>query len=308
MGTEVAQDCQGLPVHSVSFHHGRGPVFYTFMPYTNESPEGCRTNGAGDKHRLISALWDHLATTESPLWKRYRSTNRAALPVRVVRDLLGRPHLLVGECVGPAISFSEGGGKVWAALCGDESDIGFDVAGADEFHGGYPFHRVFHSQELQHALRLAGGDLEQASALLWSVKEGVVKALGCGFHLVDPRHITVYPSVEGTVEGDGGYTFPVGLSGKALVRFPIAVGPSLWVRSFSPLRNMWLSIALLPGHPHVGTRSPPPSELALADGVCDSRGLFGPVQQSGLALADGVCDALASSMPVEPPLHEKEET
>jgi hypothetical protein len=116
------------------------------------------------------------------------------------------------------------------------------VAGADEFQREYPFHRVFHPQELQHALRLAGGDLEKASALLWSIKEAVVKALGCAFHLVDPRHITVYPSVG----GDGGYTFPVGLSGKALVRFPMAAGRSLWVRSL-PQRKMWLSIALVTG-------------------------------------------------------------
>jgi len=93
-------------------------------------------------------------------------------------------------------------------------------------------------------LRLAGGDLENASALLWSVKEAVVKALGCAFHLVDPRQITVYPSEEGEAGENGGYTFPVGLSGKALVRFPIAARGSLWVRSL-PQKKMWLSIALL---------------------------------------------------------------
>src|SRR4030042_3023991 len=134
---------------------------------------------------------------------------------------------MLGEYWGPAVSFSEGGGKVWAALCGDNSDIGIDVAGPDEFQREYPLHRVFHAQELQYGLSLVAGDLEKASALLWSIKEAVVKALGCAFHLVDPRQITVYPSAG----GDGGYTFPVGLSGKALVRFPIAAGRSLWVRS-----------------------------------------------------------------------------
>jgi hypothetical protein len=118
------------------------------------------------------------------------------------------------------------------------------VAGADEFQGEYPLHRVFHPQELQHALRLAGRDVEKASALLWSIKEAVVKALGCAFHLVDPRQITVYPSVV----GDGGYIFRVGLSGKALVRFPLAAGRSLWVRSL-PQRKAWLSIALLSRRP-----------------------------------------------------------
>ena len=101
-------------------------------------------------------------------------------------------------------------------------------------------HRVFHGPELHHALRLAGGDLARASALLWSVKEAVAKALGCAFHFVDPRQINVYPAVG----RDGGYTFPVGLSGKALVRFPLNPGRSIWVRSL-PRAEMWLSIALL---------------------------------------------------------------
>src|SRR4030043_103687 len=251
MGVDVAKDCQGLTVHAVSFVHGRGPVFYASLPpgpFAAETLKGCGTNGAGDKHRLISTLWDHLVAMESPLWKRCQSPNRAAFPIQVVRGLLDRPHLLLGEYRGPAISFSEGGGKVWAALCGDESDIGIDVAGTDEFQGENPFHRVFHAQELQHAVRLTGGDLEKASALLWSIKEAVVKALGCAFHLGGPRQITVYPSTGGAVGGDGGYTFPGGLSGKALGGFPKAAGRALWVRSL-PQRKTWLSIALLNRRP-----------------------------------------------------------
>jgi hypothetical protein len=86
--------------------------------------------------------------------------------------------------------------------------------------------------------------LEQASALLWSVKEAAVKALGCGFHLVDPRQLTVYPSEEGAEEWNSGHTFRVGLSGKALGRFPIISDRTLVVRSL-PQRNGWLSIAFL---------------------------------------------------------------
>ena len=249
----MAKDCQGLTVRALSFVDRRGPVFYASLPCgpcDTETPKGHGTNGEGDKHRLVSTLWDHLMAMESPFWKRCQSSDRVAFPIQVVRGLLGRPHLLLGKYLGPAVSFSEGGGKVWAALCGDESDIGIDVAGTDEFQREYPFHRVFHAQELQHALRLAGGGLEKASALLWSIKEAVVKALGCAFHLVDPRQITVYPSVGwatgGAVGGNGGYTFPIGLSGKALVRFPIGAGRSIWVRSI-PQVKMWLSIALLTG-------------------------------------------------------------
>ena len=245
----MTKDCQELIVHAVSFGHGRGSVFYASLPYgpcAAETLKGCRTNETGDKHRLVSTLWNHLVAMESPLWKRCQSSNRAAFPIQVVRGLLGRPHLLLGEYRGPAISFSEGGGKVWAALCGDESDIGIDVAGTDEFHREYPSHRVFHEQELQHALRLEGGDLEKASALLWSIKEAVVKSLGCAFHLVDPRQITVYPSTGGAVGEEGGYTFSVGLSRKVLARFSIDAGRTIFVRSL-PRVKMWLSIALLNG-------------------------------------------------------------
>jgi phosphopantetheinyl transferase (holo-ACP synthase) len=244
MGVDVAKVCQELTVHAVSIIDGRGPVFYASMPCADQTLKGSGKGRAGNKDRLVSTLWDHLVAMESPLWKRCQTSNSAAFPIQVVSGLLGRPHLLVGESRGPAISFSEGGGKLWAALSGDESDIGIDMAGTDEFQRDYPFHRVFHQEELHHALRLAGGDLEEASALLWSIKEAVVKALGCAFHLVDPRQITVYPS-----SGEnGGYTFPVGLSGKALTRFPLATGHSLSVRSL-PQGKMWLSIALLNRRP-----------------------------------------------------------
>jgi phosphopantetheinyl transferase len=146
----------------------------------------------------------------------------------------------LGEHQGPAISFSTAGEDVWAALCGDESDIGIDVAGSAEFQEGYPVHRVFHVQELHQALELAGGNLAKAAALLWSVKEAVAKALGCAFHLVDPRDIHVYPSA---VE-DGGPAFSVRLSGKALVRFPMADRRPIAVRSL-PQAETWLSIATL---------------------------------------------------------------
>jgi phosphopantetheinyl transferase (holo-ACP synthase) len=242
MSVNVANDCQGTTAHAVTFVHRSGPVFYASLPCrpcATETLKGCGTNRAGDKHRLVSLLWGHLAARESLLWKRCQSSSRAAFPIQVVRGPLGKPHLLLGKYQGPAISFSEGGGKVWAALCGDESDVGIDVAGADEFPRGYPFHRVFHKQEFHYALSLVGGDPEKSSALLWSVKEAVVKALGCAFHLVAPLQIRVYPSTG----GEDGYTFPVGLSGKALERFPLGAG-TLWVRSF-PQEKMWLSIALL---------------------------------------------------------------
>jgi hypothetical protein len=240
MGVDVAKDCKGISVHAVSFDHRGGPAFYASLPGDGEALKGCRANGAGDKNHLVSVLLNHVVAMENPRWKSRLSFDKAAFPIHVVHGPLGRPHLLSEEDRLPAISFSEGGGRVWAALCGDASDIGIDVAAADEFQGEYPLHRVFHDQELQHALRLTQGDLEKASALLWSIKEAVAKALGCAFHLVAPRQVLVYPSLS----GDGGYTFPVCLLRQALVRFPTGAGRSIWVRSF-PREKVWLSIALL---------------------------------------------------------------
>jgi hypothetical protein len=239
----VEKDRPAVTVHTMSPVHRRGPVFYASLPSATETAGGQEKNVEEARRRLVSILWDHLVAMDTPFWTSSLSSNRAAFPIQTVRDSLGKPHLLLGAYWGPAISFSEGGGKVWAALCGDESDMGLDVAEAAEFQGEYPFHRVFNAEELQHMLKSADGDLGEASALLWSVKEAVVKALGCAFHFVDPLQIHVYPSIE----EDDGFTFPVRLSGKALARFPIGAGLCPWVRSF-PQMKMWLSIAVLSRH------------------------------------------------------------
>lgn len=239
----MAPECQDITVNSASFNDRGGPVFYASLPGDGEVRKGCRANGTADRNRLISILVNHVAAMENPRRQYDQLGDSAALPIHVAHTPLGRPHLMVGENPGPAISFSEGGGKIWAALCGDASDIGIDAAAGDEFQGAYPLHRVFHEEELHHAFCLTGGDVENASALLWSIKEAVVKALGCGFHLVAPLQVHVYPSAEGQT----GYTFPVCLSGKALERYPrfaMGAGRFIRVRSF-PREKLWLSIALL---------------------------------------------------------------
>jgi hypothetical protein len=170
---------------------------------------------------------------------------RAAFPIQVVRGRLAGPISCwenIGARPSPSARVEEKSGPL---------SVGMSLISASMWQGPMnskettPFTGSSMPQELQHALRLAGGDLEKASALLWSIKEAVVKALGCAFHLVDPRQITVYPSAGGEGE-DGGYTVSGGLVREALARFPIAAGRSLWVRSL-PQGKMWLSIALLNG-------------------------------------------------------------
>ena len=240
----MGKDSQGITVHAVSFEHRGRPAFYASLPCDGGNHKGSRANGKEDKDHLAVILLDHVEAMGNSLWISRHLLDSDDYPVHVVCDPLGRPHILLGESRGPAISFSKGGGKVWAALCGDGSDIGIDVATADEFQGDYPLNRVFHEGEIQHALRLTGGDLEKASALLWSIKEAVVKALGCAFHLVSPRQVHIHPSIG----GDGGYTFPVCLSRNALAESPMIASRFIWVRSFSQAK-LWLSIALLSWQP-----------------------------------------------------------
>jgi phosphopantetheinyl transferase (holo-ACP synthase) len=213
----VIKDCPEITINAVSFPHQQATVFYACLP--------CTAGHKADQIHLVSILCEHLAAMTDDM------------PIQIVHDPLGRPRLLLGECEGPAISFSEGGGKIWAALCPDATDIGIDAAGTDEFPQEYPFGRVFGEQELQHALNLTCRDLKKAAALLWSVKEAAVKALGCAFHLVDPLQLCVNSS---SVEN----CFTVSLSGKALARFPMMAGRGIAVRSFFQ-KNLWLSIALL---------------------------------------------------------------
>lgn len=244
-GVNRAMDLAEVIVHTISHGEHKGPVFFASLPCGPPAAITCTgqvPNREETKHRLVCTLLDHLAMLERPLRNGSPSSAGTALPIRVLHEALGRPRLLVGDYRGPAISFSEGRGMVWAALCADASDIGIDAAESNEFQGAYPVQRVFHPEELEHAQRLTGGDREEASALLWSIKEAVVKALGCGFHLVDPRQITVSPSAGAAAAGDGGHTFTVGLSGKARIRFPLASGRPIRVYSL-PERKMWLSIA-----------------------------------------------------------------
>lgn len=233
----MATHCRRTTIHTVRLLEKEGAVFYASRPCPGTLKE-YKTNREGEKHCLVTILWDHFMAMGNPLWRFSYTPNKDAFPMRVVCSPLGKPYLIVGKYQGPAISFSEGGGKVWVALCGDGSEIGVDMAGTNEFKGEYPFRRVFHEPELRHTLSLTGGDVEQAAALLWSVKEAVVKAVGCAFHRVEPRQVYVYP----TVRREGTYAFPVRLSGKALEHAPVCAGRSIWGYSL-PQREGWFSIA-----------------------------------------------------------------
>ena len=94
--------------------------------------------------------------------------------------LKGRP--------GPAVSFSRAAGRLWAALT-YTGQVGADLALPSEFEESYPWARAFRPAEFAWARTLVGGDTAGAAALLWALKEAVVKALGVGFHLLDPLEV-----------------------------------------------------------------------------------------------------------------------
>ena len=147
-----------------------------------------------------------------------RFPDRADESIQIVHDPLGRPQLLLGESQGPAISFSEGGGMLWAALCEDASDIGIDAADAADFSNGYPFHRVFQAQELGPALRLTGGDWKKASALLWSIKEAAVKATG--MRIPSCRSAAHLRRSLGCRNATAGLSLPCDFPERPWIRFP----------------------------------------------------------------------------------------
>jgi len=265
METDEINDSRKLRVKRVGFH-GQGTVFYASLPIPRAFSAGqtrSMQETAEEKQSLVSSLWDHLMALSQPVGSLqpfgfgHAGGDSASLPIQVVKGLLGRPHLLVGGRLGPAISFCQGEGNIFAGLCADGSDMGIDAAHPREFQGNYPLNRVFHPKELDHALTMVNGRMEAAAALLWSVKEAVVKALGCAFHLMGPRQMMVYPSRRKDSDKGQEHDFCVGVSEKATMRFPMAghmTGDrSVWVRSFFH-KKMWFSIALLNPQPRYADR------------------------------------------------------
>jgi hypothetical protein len=159
------------------------------------------------------------------------------LDLTLTRNHLGKPHLLVGGAPGPAVSFSWSAGGWWAALGTSRSWIGLDAASPEEFAGAYPCQRVFGDREWQTAVSLTAGDREEAAALLWSVKEAVVKAQGCGYHFFGPRQVRV----EFAGLGEQGPSWRAHLAAS----FPERVSP--WSPGFPAasvrLKEVWLTVA-----------------------------------------------------------------
>ncbi len=157
----------------------------------------------------------------------------------LIEGFLGKPELVVGGKRGPSVSFSHVNGSTWAALCPSGASVGIDATEPGEFVGAYPFFRVFHTEELELAAMATRGDRVEAAALLWSAKEAVVKALGCGFHLIAPLDVRIVPT-----DGKRGMAKTCAdFSEKTQTRFQTLRAGTVRVTSFREPK-VWVSTAL----------------------------------------------------------------
>jgi phosphopantetheinyl transferase len=159
---------------------------------------------------------------------------------RLFCDSMGKPGLVVNNAVEPGISFSHCYGVTWGALADPEWDVGIDAARADEFEGDYPFHRVFHTGELNPLLETIGRRRSEAAALVWSAKEAFVKAVGCGFHLFSPLEVTTAPL---ELQSDHA-RFRVRVSNRALDRLKLRCQPQMEINSFR-FGEAWVSVTVV---------------------------------------------------------------
>ncbi len=166
-------------------------------------------------------------------------TRSAVGRVELIAGFLGKPELLIEGKRGPSVSFSHAVDSTWAALCPSGPSVGVDATDPGEFVGSYPFHRVFHAEELRLAAGATAGDRSDAAALLWSAKEAVVKALGCGFHLIAPLDVSILPR-----DSSGWVTrAAIGFSETTLARFQALREATVRVVSLRESKA-WVSTAL----------------------------------------------------------------
>jgi hypothetical protein len=146
---------------------------------------GSALAGAGAKESLVRQLLASL-----PGWETENARQPTPGTVTLKVTALGQPRLFLYGQPGPAVSFSQAAGRIYAALT-PSGQVGVDAAMPAEFEPGYPLARVFRPSELDWAQPLSGGDTAGAAALLWALKEAAVKALGVGFHCLDPLAVEV---------------------------------------------------------------------------------------------------------------------
>jgi phosphopantetheinyl transferase (holo-ACP synthase) len=225
-------------IEIAEFSDESGQVIYTWDHCGFSA--GDRAARQAIKLQLASFLWSHD--------KKMLYTDRETTPeiawggASLTNDDLGGPHLMLDGRRGPAISFSYCAERLWACMGHGEISVGIDSAWAGEFQNGYPYARVFDPTEFEGALAMNVGGPPEAAALLWSAKEAVVKALGCGFHLVAPHEVTLVPKSGASTER----RFALRIAQRARRRLGISATGNTEI-AVSRHSRFWVSVAVSTG-------------------------------------------------------------
>lgn len=189
------------------------------LPPQTCGPVVCAATSSSKEH-LLRQLLGALAGQDSPDLGAWQG-------LELSFGSLGEPLVICDGLPVLSVSFSQVGRRIWGALTG-AGRVGIDVALASEFPPDYPLLRVFSKEELDLTRILVGDNLSGTAALLWSIKEAAVKALGVGFNFLAPREIDIRPGKS----QQGGYLFEVD-AGHVI---------KIWAR---PEGKGWLALALI---------------------------------------------------------------
>ncbi len=187
------------------------------------------------KKRLLSHLVDLLHKDRGHEWD-IEAEGSETLELSKTR--LGKPIFISAQQSALTVSFSYVQADAWAAISEFPWACGVDAASAREFDHKFPVEKVFSLEEFE-AGRLIEKDRNSLIALLWSAKESVVKAVGCGFHLIAPRAIEL-----SIVSGAADILRFVGrLHGPSSDRGFLCSSANIAVESFRR-GSAWISVAL----------------------------------------------------------------
>jgi phosphopantetheinyl transferase (holo-ACP synthase) len=191
------------------------------------------------KVELARLLLGHWADRRFPAQTTCRRIDAKIGPsLQILTSSSGQPLLFITRHIHPSISFSHLGDVTWAALCVDQYSVGIDAATRLEFSNSYPYQRVFGQDEFNSFIERYQSRAKAAAAL-WSAKEAVVKALGCGYGHLEPFDLRVTDIANSDNEA-----FFIRFSEKAMKRFPWITQEWMPVHIFNK-ETHFISVALV---------------------------------------------------------------